>query len=159
MSQDLPLGPPGDGEEPDGFPPPAAEEAGPEGDGQDGQDGEGLYVCVRPGQLTLAVFAQNGEADTMTPGPLLASFMDTVTGVDGKGLGGCSDDQLMGVISAARRQEARDAWTLITAIAEFAARYPGTSVEDKFAADELAAELHLSPLSAAEQMRYATTVV
>src|SRR5271170_6212195 len=156
MSQDFPLSPPGDGEEPDGFQPPAAEEAGPEEDGPG--LGEGLYVCVPPGQLTLAGFAQNGEADTMTPGPLLATIVDTVTGDDGKGLGGCSDDQLMGVISAARRQEARDAWTLMTAIAEFAARYPGASVEDKFAADELAAELHLTPLSAAEQMRYATTV-
>src|SRR5580658_9586056 len=119
MSQDLPLRPPGDGEEPDGFPPPAAEGAGPEGDGQDGEGlGEGLYVCVRPGQLTLAGFAQNGEADTMTPGPLLATIVDTVTGDDGTGLGGCSDDQLVGIMSAAWRQQARDEWTLLWALAE-----------------------------------------
>jgi hypothetical protein len=83
--------------------------------------GQGLYVCLPPEQITLAGFAQNGEADTMAPGPLLATIVDTVTGDDGTGLAGCSDDQLVGIISAARRQEARDAWTLMTAMAEFAA--------------------------------------
>jgi hypothetical protein len=39
----------------------------------------------------------------MTPGPLLAAVVDTVTGEDGSGLAGCSDDQLMGIISAAGR--------------------------------------------------------
>jgi hypothetical protein len=63
MPQDpFPL-PPGDAEEPDGFPlPPAAEEADPEGMGQ------GLYVCLPAEQVTLSGFAQGGEADTMTPG-------------------------------------------------------------------------------------------
>ena len=148
---------PGDAEEPDGVPrPPAAEEDGPDGPGEG--LGQGLYLCLPAEQLTLAGFAQNGEADTMAPGPLLATVVHAVTGEDGAGLGGCSDDQLMGIISAARRQEARDAWTLMAAIAKFAARHPGTSTEDDFAADELAAELHLTPLSAAEQMHYATTV-
>jgi hypothetical protein len=147
----------------DPFPDPGADRVEPSSSPPlppaDGEEmGQGLYVCLPPEQLTLAGFAQNGEADTMAPGPLLATIVGTVTGEDGKGLGGCSDDQLMGIISAARRMEARDAWTLMTAIAEFAARYPGTSVEDKFAADELAAELHLTSLSAAEQMHYATTV-
>jgi hypothetical protein len=64
----------------------------------------------------------------------------------------------MGIISAARRLEARAAWTLLAATAEFAARHPGTSLEDQFAADELAAELHLTPLSAAAQMDYAGQV-
>ena len=111
-----------------------------------------------PEQLTLAGFAQNGEADTMTPGPLLATVVHTVVGDDAKGLGGCSDDQLVGILSAARRQEARDAWTQMAAMAEFAARHSGGRLEDEFAADELAAELHLTPLSAAEQMHYATMV-
>jgi hypothetical protein len=38
------------------------------------------------------------------------------------GLAGYSDDQLMGIISAARRQESRDAWTVMAAIGEFARR-------------------------------------
>ena len=46
----------------------------------------------------------------------------------------------------------------MAAMAEFAARHPGCAPEDGFAADELAAELHLTPLSAAEQMHYASTV-
>ena len=108
MPQD-PFPDPGpDGEEPDGSPlPPAAE-----GDGSGDEDGpglgQGLYVCLPAEQLTLAGFAQNGEADTMAPGPLLATVVHTVTGEDGTGLAGCSDDQLMGIISAARRMEVPD---------------------------------------------------
>src|SRR6516225_7383320 len=141
------------GEEPDSSPLPAA----PEGEWADGDGpaGQGLYVCLPPEQLTLAGFAQGGEADTMAPGPLLATVVHTVAGQDGKGLAGCSDDQLMGIISAARRMEARDAWTVMAAIA---ARRGGARPEDEFAADELAAELHLTPLSAREQMEYACTV-
>jgi hypothetical protein len=37
----------------------------------------------------------------MAPGALLATVVDTVTGEDGSGLAGCSDDQLTGIISAA----------------------------------------------------------
>ena len=62
----------------------------------------------------------------------------------------------MGIISAARRQQSRDEWTVMAAIAEFAARHAGTSVESEFAADELAAELHMSQQSAAGQMDFAT---
>ncbi len=84
-----------DGEEPDRSPlPPAAGEDGP-------GLGQGLYVCLPAGQVTLEGFAQGGQADTMAPGPLLAAVVDTVTGEDGAGLAGCSDDQLMGIISAA----------------------------------------------------------
>jgi len=91
----------------------------------------------------------------MTPGPLLAAVVDTVTGEDGSGLAGCSDDQLMGIISAARRQEARDTWTVMAAIGEFARR-AGTGLEGEFAADELATELHMSQPAAPAQMEFAT---
>jgi Domain of unknown function (DUF222) len=139
-----------DGEEPDSSPlPPAAEEDGP---------GQGLYVSVPAGQVTLEGFAQNGEADTMAPGPLLATIVDTVTGQDGAGLAGCSDDQLMGIISGARRLAARAEWTSLAAIREFAARHTGSRPADKFAPDELAFELHLTALSAGGQMAYAGTV-
>jgi hypothetical protein len=158
MPQD-PFPQPGpDAGEPGGFSlPPAAEGAGPEDDCE-GLAGQGLYVCLRPEQLTLAGFAQNGEADTMAPGPLLAAIVDTVTGPDGRGLAGCSDEQLMGIISAAGRIQARAAWTQLAAIAEFAARYPRSTPAGEFAADELAFELHLTQPSAAGQMDYASTV-
>ena len=93
------------GEEPDSSPlPRAAEEDGPEGNWADwdGPAGQGLYVCLPAGQVTLAGFAQGGEADTMAPGALLAAVVETVAGPGGGGLAGCSDDQLLGVISAAR---------------------------------------------------------
>jgi len=115
-------------------------------------------VCLPPEQLTLAGFAQNGEADTMAPGPVLAAVVDAVTGPDGKGLAGCSDDQLMGVISAARRMESRNAWTVMAAMREYAARHAGRRPADEFAPVELGYELHLTPQSAAEQMEFATMV-
>ena len=140
-----------DSEEPDRSPlPPVAE--------GDGPAGQGLYLCLPPEQLTLAGFAQNGEADTMAPGPLLATVVHTVTGEDGAGLGGCSDDQLLGIISAARRMEARSAWTLLAATAEYAARHAGSRPADEFAPVELGYELHLTPQSAAGQMHYADAV-
>ncbi len=78
MPQDL-FPDPGPDEEPDGFPLPAGD-----GDGAE----QGLFVCLPAEQLTLARFAQDGEADTMAPGPLLATIVDAVTGPDGAGLGG-----------------------------------------------------------------------
>ena len=143
MPQDPFPNPPGDAGEPDGCPlPPAAEGDGPEDD-REGL-GQGLYVTLPAEQLTLSGFAQGGASDTMAPGPLLAAVVGAVTGEDGTGVAGLSDDQLMGIISAARRLESRAAWTLMAAVAEFAARHTGTSLEDEFAADELAAELHLT---------------
>jgi Domain of unknown function (DUF222) len=154
MPQDLFPDPGPDDEEPgSSSPPPAAEE----GD-WDVPAEQGLYVCLPAEELTLAGFAQGGQADTMAPGPLLGTIMHTVTGEDGQGLAGCSDDQLMGIISAARRMAARDEWTLMTAVAEYAARHDGTKPLDEFAADELAFELHLTALSAAGQMQYSTNV-
>ena len=148
---------PGPGsEEPDSSPlPPAAEG---EWKDWDGPAEQGLYLCLPAEQLTLAGFAQGGQADTMAPGPLLATIVDTVTGEDGAGLAGCSDDQLMGIISAARRMESRAAWTQLAALREYAARHCGTRPADEFAPEELAFELHLTPQSAAEQMDYAGTV-
>jgi hypothetical protein len=119
-------------------------------------------VSLPAEQLTLAGFAQGNESDTMAPGGLLA-VVQTVTGEDGSGLALCSDDQLAGIISAARRLESRAAWTLMAALAEFAARRPadtglGGGGPAEFAADELACELHVTPLSAAGQIRQATAV-
>ena len=151
--------PPDDPEEPDGSGlPPEDWEPGPDDDWKEGPGRPGLSVCLPPEQLTLAGFAQNGEADTMAPGPVLAAVVDAVTGQDGKGLAGCSDDQLMGIISAARRMESRNAWTVMAAMGEYAARHAGRRPADEFAPVELGYELHLNPTSAAEQMEFATTV-
>ncbi|HJZ26111.1 MAG TPA: DUF222 domain-containing protein, partial [Streptosporangiaceae bacterium] len=142
------------------FPDPGPDDAEPGGFplGQDGPGPEqGLYISVPAGHLDLDGFNQGAAADTMAPGPLLATVVHTVTGEDGAGLAGCSDDQLMGIISAAWRQQSRDAWTLMAAIGEFARR-AGGGVEGEFAADELAAELHMSQQSAAGQMDFATEV-
>jgi Domain of unknown function (DUF222) len=152
MPQDPFPHPPGDADEPDGSLPPADREDGPEGMGQ------GLYVCLPAGQVTLSGFAQGGEADTMTPGPLLTAVVDTVTGPDGQGLARCSDDQLLGIISAARRMQSRAAWTELAAIAAYAARHDGSGAADEFAPVELGFELHLTAQSAAEQMDYASAV-
>ena len=136
-----------DDREPDGSGP------APEDDGL----GQGLYVCLPAGQLTLAGFAQGGQADTMAPGALLAAVVEAVTREDGAGLAGCSDEQLLGIISAARRLESRIAWTSMAAIGEFARR-AGTGLEGEFAADELASELRMTQQSAAGQMGFASSV-
>jgi hypothetical protein len=162
-----------DGEESDGSGPPPAEGNGPEGAGRWSEDdrqgpGQGLFVCLPAEQLTLAGFAEGGPADTMAPGPLLATVVHAVTGEDGAGLAHLSDDQLIGIISAARRMESRAAWTQMAAIREFAARRPAHSDRagqstavarvSEFAADELAGEFNLTWQSAAEQMAYACAV-
>ena len=147
MPQDLFSDPGPDDAEAGGFPL-DEDDPGPE---------QGLFITLPAEQLTLSGFCQGGAADTMAPGPLLGTIVDTVAGEDGSGLPGCSGDQLMGVISGVRRQRSRDEWLMLSAVAEFARR-AGTGLEGEFAADELAFELHLSQPSAAGQMAYATTV-
>jgi hypothetical protein len=141
-------------------PDPGPDDAGPGDfppDRDDQSPEQGLYITLPAGQLTLSGFSQGGASDTMAPGALLATVVDTVAGPEGSGLAGCSDDQLLGIISAVWRQQSRDAWTLMAAIGEYARR-AGTGVEGEFAADELASELHMSQQGAAGQMDFATEV-
>jgi len=142
--------PAGDGQEPDGALPPA--------DPDDGFEQQGLYLCLPAGSLDTDQFTQSGPAADMRPDPLLATIIDTVTGEDGMGLAGLSDDQLIGVIAAVRRLESRVAWYSMATVREFAARNAGEDGVAEFAADQLAAELHLTHQSAAGQMDYASTV-
>jgi len=79
-------------------------------------------VCLPAEDLDVSRFAQHGQSDAMPPGPLLAEVVHALTGADGGGLAALSDDQLAGIIAAARRLESRAAWTQLAAIAEFAAR-------------------------------------
>src|ERR1700722_17539793 len=55
--------------------------------------------------LSEAGFGDDGPADQMPPGPVLAALVDAAA--DAKALAGLSDDELIGVIAAARRTEAR----------------------------------------------------
>jgi hypothetical protein len=130
----------------------------PVGSGLPGDAGEGipqgLYVTAPTEDLSLEGFAEDGRADTMAPGPLLAMILDTVAGQKGEGLAGLSDDQLVGFLSGTRRMESRLAWAKMAALAEFASR-PRRS---DFAADEIAAAFRLSWLSAAGEIGYAQTV-
>ena len=168
MPQDPLPGPAFDGEEPDGPLPPAGSGNERPGDDPDAGAGpeQGLFVCLPAEDLDVGRFAQDGISDVMPPGPLLASVVHALTGDDGAGLAALSDDQLMGIISAAQRMESRAAWTLMAAVREFASRRPaGPTPETRprarcseFAADELADELHLTWQSAAGQISYARAV-
>jgi hypothetical protein len=137
-----------DGEEPDGpltgpVPPPVSgngpdagdpgSPAPPSGSGDEwpGDDPDasvgaeqGLFVCLPAEDLDVSRFAQHGRSDAMPPGPLLASVVHALAGDQGDGLAALSDDQLAGIIAAARRLESRVAWTQLAALAEFAARRP-----------------------------------
>jgi hypothetical protein len=153
-----------DGEEPDRSRPLPGGGNDPE-DGYPGPE-QGLFVCLPAEELTLEGFAQNGRADTMAPGPLLATVLEAITGEDGSGLAALADDQLIGVLSGIRRIEARAAWGQLAILAELARRRPATGNPgdrgqhgfSDFAPDEVAAELRLSVQSAAGQMIYAVAV-
>ncbi|MGH3202439.1 MAG: DUF222 domain-containing protein [Streptosporangiaceae bacterium] len=142
------------------------------GEERDGPE-QGLFVCLPAEELTLEGFAQDGRADTMEPGPLLAAVVGAVTGDDAQGLTGASDDQLTGIISASLRLESRAAWTRLAALAAFAARRPAS--RDKgiratgapaagldgisvYAADELADVLNRTWQSTAGELSYAKSV-
>jgi hypothetical protein len=127
--------------------------SGLRGDAEEGTP-QGLYVSLPAGELTLDGFAEDGRADTMAPGPLLAMVLGTVAGESGEGLPGLSDDQLIGFLSGTRRMESRMAWARMAALAEFASR----PRRQDFAADEIAAAFGLSWLSAAGDIEYARTV-
>src|ERR1700733_6286054 len=122
-------------DEPDG--------SGLPGDGEAGIP-QGLYATLPAEELSLEGFAEDGRADTMAPGPLLAMVLGTVAGENGEGLAGLSDDQLVGFLSGTRRMESRLAWARMAALAEFASRPRRTD----FAADEIAAAFGLAWLSA-----------
>jgi hypothetical protein len=137
------------------FEPEEPQGSGPAGD-WDADEGiqQGLYVTLPAEELTLEGFAENGRADTMAPGPLLAMVLGAVAGENGEGLAGLSDDQLIGFLSGARRMESRTAWARMAALAEFASR----PRRPDFAADEVASAFGLTWLSAAREIDYARTV-
>jgi Domain of unknown function (DUF222) len=131
---------------------------------------QGLFVCLPAEDTDVAGFAQDGAMETTLPGPLLAAAVHAITGEDGQGLAALSDDQLIGVIGAARRMGARTAWTEMAAVREFAARRPASRDRGQqpggaelaafsiFAADELSFAFHLTRQNAHDQIVYACLV-
>jgi hypothetical protein len=163
LQEPCPDRPPGDGE-PAGSGPAGNSDAPWPDDDHQGPE-QGLFVCLPAEELSLAGFAQNGQADTMAPGPLLATVLHTVIGEDGSGLPGLSDDQLIGVLSGGRRMEAWSAWVQLAAMRELARRRPAVEPGDTgragfsdFAADELMGQFHLTWEAAAGQITYACAV-
>ena len=164
----------GPDEEPDDSSLPGEEWDGPEEClPEDCRPEQGLFVCLPAEELTLEGFAEDGRADTMEPGPLLATVVGAVTGDDAQGLKGTSDDQLTGILSASLRLESRAAWIRLAALAEFAARRPasrdkgiratgapaaGADGISVFAADELAGVLNRTWQSTAGELSYAKSV-
>src|SRR5215470_10149924 len=127
----------------------------PRGSGLPGDGAQqGLYVTLPAEELTLEGFAEDGRADTMAPGPLLAMVLSAVAGEDGEGLAGLSDDQLIGFLSGTRRVESRMAWAKMAALAELASR----PRRQDFAADEVASAFNVTWLSAAGEIDHARTV-
>ncbi len=127
---------------------------------------QGLFVCLPAEDTDVAGFAQDGAMETVLPGPLLAAAVHAIAGEDGQGLAALSDDQLIGVIGAARRMGARTAWTEMAAVREFAARRPATrdagaqppAAFSIFAADELSFAFRLTRQNADDQITYACAV-
>ncbi|MBV9380756.1 MAG: DUF222 domain-containing protein, partial [Streptosporangiaceae bacterium] len=115
-----------------------------------------------PAAADTAGFAQGGAADTMAPGAALAALAEAAC----TELGQLTDNQVLGLAGAARRLASLGTWLELSAAAEFATRrrtgdpagVVAGQVLSEFAGDELAPELKLTPLAAAEQLSYAHTV-
>jgi Domain of unknown function (DUF222) len=105
-----------------------------------------------------AGFGQGRCLDTAVPETGLAQLADEASG-ENRTFAGATDDQLLGLLSARARLEARQAWERLMAVAEFIRRRPrpGCTLEgpgrmprvwDGTAAGELRAQLHLTPAQA-----------
>ena len=70
------------------------------------------------GQAPSGAFGQDGGADTLRPGPVLAALTAQATA----SAGSLTDDELVGVLQAARRLANLAAYQQTVAIAEFARR-------------------------------------
>jgi hypothetical protein len=110
-------------------------------------------------------FALGMPLDGMAPGTALAGLADEASGGD-RTFAGVTDDQLMGLIGARQRLSSRQAWELLTAVAEFirrrpepgcAAVLPGRMPEawNPHAAAELAAQLRMTAGAAEDLMSLA----
>ena len=109
-------------------------------------------------------FGQGAAADVLPPSPALAALTEAAVADVSR----LSDNQLIGVLQAARRQENREAWKKALVIAEFARRrtaefdasaargVPVHCRPGQFPGEELAAELLLGPIQASQAIDDAT---
>jgi Domain of unknown function (DUF222) len=109
-------------------------------------------------------FAQGAAADVLAPGPALAALTEAAV----EGVTRLTDDQLTGIMQAARRQQNREAWKMALVTAEFARRretelnlaaargVPVHCRPGEYPGAELAMELVLSPVQAAHAIDDAT---
>jgi Domain of unknown function (DUF222) len=110
----------------------------------------------------MAVFSDEGLADEMGPGPVLAALVHAAV----QDPAALDEDQLVGVIAAIRRIESRMAWASMTAMRELTSRRRdardqvdcGRTKVSATAADQVSMELRQSWQSAAAQIAYACDV-
>jgi hypothetical protein len=105
-------------------------------------------------------FAGHAAADVMPPGPVLGALTSQAV----EDVASLPDDELLGVVLAARRLQARDEYLELAAVAEFARRreerYEASRArgdkprhrEGEFAAEELGMELNCSHYAAGKRM-------
>jgi len=111
-------------------------------------------------RLAEAGFAPHETADVMPPGPVLGALTSQAV----EDLSSLDDDELLGVISAARRQQARAEYEELAAVAEFTRRrgqqYEASKArgdkprrrDGEFAAEELGYEMNCSHYTAGKRM-------
>ena len=109
-----------------------------------------------PGEFSgpAAGFGQGLCLDAALPSSVLSGIADDASGPDRR-FAGVTDDELMGLVGTRQRLQARQAWELLTTVAEFIRRRPGPGcaldgpermprVWHEHAPGELAAQLHLT---------------
>jgi hypothetical protein len=101
-----------------------------------------------------AGFGQGMCLDAAVPCSTLSGMADEASGAD-RTFGAVTDDELMGLMGTRQRLQARQAWELLTAVAEFIRRRPGPGcalvepgrmprVWHEHAPGELATQLHIT---------------
>jgi hypothetical protein len=127
----------------------------------------GVLFCVDEDAdlagLASARFAPREAADVMPPGPVLGAL----TGQAIEDVASLPDDELLGVISATRRQQTRAEYEELVAVAEFTrrreAQYEASKArgdkprqrDGEFPAEELGFEMNCSHYSAGKRMELA----
>jgi Domain of unknown function (DUF222) len=126
--------------------------------------GWGAYAAWPGGGLR---FGQGDGADLLPPGPLLAGLTEEAV----QDFAVLPDDELVGVLQAARRQEVRECCKQVLVIAEFARRREAAFEDAKacgvpvgcraggFPGEELAIELVTTPVQAGHRIEAATDLV
>jgi hypothetical protein len=123
-----------------------------------------LEELARMGQALAGTgFAQDQAADVMPPGPVLGALTSQAV----EDVRSLPDDELLGVVLAARRLQARDEYLELATIAEFARRreeqYEASKArgdkprhrDGEFAAEELGFEMNCSHYAAGHRMELA----